>query len=107
MGPVTLARDQYMSQCDVSLRPGLMPGWGRCWAPAPSISKSRMGDGVGVEHHLVTVYCDRTLKKQEFISQDLIRGFSMKLECVNTHINIQYHDIQVINQLLHIKYHIL
>jgi hypothetical protein len=31
----------------------------------------------------------------------------MKRECTNTHINIQYHDIQVIKSLLHIKCHIL
>jgi hypothetical protein len=31
----------------------------------------------------------------------------MKRECANTHINIQYHDIQVIKSLLHIKCHIL
>jgi hypothetical protein len=41
--------------------------------------------------------CDRTpLKKKGFISQDPIGGFSMKRECTNTHISIQYHDIQVI-----------
>jgi hypothetical protein len=52
--------------------------------------------------------CDRTpLKKQGFVSQDPTRGFSMKRECANTHISIQYYDIQVIKQLLHIKCHAL
>jgi uncharacterized lipoprotein YehR (DUF1307 family) len=52
--------------------------------------------------------CDRTpLKKQGFVSQDPTGGFSMKQECANTYISIQYHDIQVIKQLLHIKCHIL
>jgi hypothetical protein len=46
-------------------------------------------------------------KKQGFISQDSIRGFSMKRECTNTHISIQYYDIQVNKQLLHIKCHVL
>jgi hypothetical protein len=33
--------------------------------------------------------CDRTpVKKQGFVSQDPTRGFSMKQECVNTHISI-------------------
>jgi hypothetical protein len=31
----------------------------------------------------------------------------MKRECTNTHISIQYHDNQVIKQLLHIKCHVL
>jgi hypothetical protein len=31
----------------------------------------------------------------------------MKRECAITHISIQYHDIQVIKQLLHIKCHVL
>jgi uncharacterized lipoprotein YehR (DUF1307 family) len=31
----------------------------------------------------------------------------MKQECTNTHISIQYHDIQVNKQLLHIKCHVL
>jgi hypothetical protein len=53
-------------------------------------------------------YCDRTtLKKQGFVSQDSIGGFSMKQKCANAHISIQYHDIQVIKQLLHIKCHVL
>jgi uncharacterized lipoprotein YehR (DUF1307 family) len=52
--------------------------------------------------------CDRTpLKKQGFVSQDPTGGFSTKRECANTHINIQYHDIQVIKQLLHMKCHVL
>jgi hypothetical protein len=46
-------------------------------------------------------------KKQGFVSQDSTGGFSMKRECLNTHIIIQYHDIQAINQLLHIKCHVL
>jgi hypothetical protein len=38
--------------------------------------------------------CDRTpIKKQGFVSQDSTGGFSMKRECANTHISIQYHDI--------------
>jgi hypothetical protein len=42
----------------------------------------------------VVELCDRTpLKKQEFVSQDPIEGFSTKRECTNTHISIQYHDI--------------
>jgi hypothetical protein len=53
-------------------------------------------------------YCDRTpLNKQGFVSQDPTGGFSMKRECANTHISIQYHDIQVIKQLLHIKCRVL
>jgi hypothetical protein len=53
-------------------------------------------------------YCDRTpLNKQGFVSQDPTGGFSMKRECANTHIRIQYHDIQVIKQLLHIKCRVL
>jgi hypothetical protein len=47
------------------------------------------------------------LKKWGFVSQDPTGGFSTKRECTNTHINIQYHDIQVIKQLLHIKCHVL
>jgi uncharacterized lipoprotein YehR (DUF1307 family) len=31
----------------------------------------------------------------------------MKQKYTNTHISIQYHDIQVIKQLLHIKCHVL
>jgi hypothetical protein len=31
----------------------------------------------------------------------------MKRECTNTHISIQYPDIQVIKKLLHIKCHVL
>jgi uncharacterized lipoprotein YehR (DUF1307 family) len=31
----------------------------------------------------------------------------MKRECTNTHISIQYHDIQVIKSSLHIKWHVL
>jgi hypothetical protein len=31
----------------------------------------------------------------------------MKRECTNTHISIQYYDIQVIKLLLYIKYHVL
>jgi hypothetical protein len=51
---------------------------------------------------------DRTLlKKQGFVSQDPIGGFSIKQECANTHIGIQYYDLQVIKQLLHIKCHVL
>jgi hypothetical protein len=50
---------------------------------------------------------DPPLKKQGFVSQDPTGGFSMKRECVNTHISIQYHDIQVIKRLLHIKCHVL
>jgi hypothetical protein len=46
-------------------------------------------------------------KKQGFVSQDPTGGFSTKRECVNTHISIQYHDIQVIKQLLHINCHVL
>jgi uncharacterized lipoprotein YehR (DUF1307 family) len=42
-----------------------------------------------------------------FVSQDPTRGFSTKRECTNTHISIQYHDIQVIKSLLHIKCHVL
>jgi uncharacterized lipoprotein YehR (DUF1307 family) len=49
-------------------------------------------------------YYDRTPKKH---SQDSIGGFSMKREYTNTRISIQYYNIQVINQLLHIKYHVL
>jgi uncharacterized lipoprotein YehR (DUF1307 family) len=30
-----------------------------------------------------------------------------KRECTNTHISIQYYDIQVIKSLLHIKCHVL
>jgi hypothetical protein len=46
---------------------------------------------------LQDTHCDRTpLKKQEFVSQDPTGGFSLKRECANTHISIQYHDIQVI-----------
>jgi hypothetical protein len=33
------------------------------------------------------------LKKEEFVSQNPIRGFLMKREYKNTHINIQYYDI--------------
>jgi uncharacterized lipoprotein YehR (DUF1307 family) len=47
------------------------------------------------------------LKKQGFVSKDPIREFSTKRECTNTHISIQYHDIQLIKQLLHIKCHVL
>jgi hypothetical protein len=52
--------------------------------------------------------CDKTsMKKQGFVSQDPTGVSSTKRECVNTHISIQYHDIQVIKQLLHIKCHVL
>jgi hypothetical protein len=47
------------------------------------------------------------LKKQGFVSQDPTGGFSTKREYVNTHISIQYHNIQVIKQLLHINCHVL
>jgi hypothetical protein len=43
------------------------------------------------------------LKKQAFVSQDHIVGFSMKQESTNTTRSIQYHDIQVIKYLLHFK----
>jgi hypothetical protein len=46
-------------------------------------------------------------KKQGFVSQDPIGGFSTKQECTNTHKSIQYRDIQVIKQLLHIKCNVL
>jgi hypothetical protein len=46
-------------------------------------------------------------EKQGFASQDPIGRFSTKRECTNTHISIQYHDNQVIKQLLHIKCHVL
>jgi hypothetical protein len=46
---------------------------------------------------MTVIHYDRTpLKKQGFVSQDPTRGFSMKRECANTHISIQYYDIQVI-----------
>jgi hypothetical protein len=52
--------------------------------------------------------CDRTpLNKHGFISQDPTGEFSTKQECAKTHISIQYHDIQVIKQLLDIKCHVL
>jgi hypothetical protein len=57
---------------------------------------------------LATQKCDRTpMNKQGFVSQDSTGGFSMKRECANRHISIQYYDIQVIKQLLHIKCHVL
>jgi hypothetical protein len=40
--------------------------------------------------------CERTpppLKKQGFVSQDPIGGFSTERECTKTYISIQYHDI--------------
>jgi hypothetical protein len=47
--------------------------------------------------YILEDYCDRTpLKKQGFVSQDPTGGFSTKRECVNTHLSIQYHDIQFI-----------
>jgi hypothetical protein len=62
----------------------------------------------GVLRHTTGYKCDRTpLNKQGFVSQDPTGGFSTKRECANTHISIQYHDIQVIKQLLHIKCHVL
>jgi hypothetical protein len=63
-------------------------------------------DNLNTNHHNPGTYnhnhdtydnCDRTpLKKQGFVSQDTIRGISTKRECINTHISIQYYDIQVI-----------
>jgi uncharacterized lipoprotein YehR (DUF1307 family) len=56
---------------------------------------------------MVHLYDRTPLKKQGFVSQDPNGGFSMKQECKNTYISIQYYDIQVIKSLLHIKCHVL
>jgi hypothetical protein len=60
-----------------------------------------------IYHFDIVIVTEPPPPKQGFVSQDPIGGFSMKQECTNTHISIQYHDIQVIKSLLHINCYVL